>query len=101
MYRIWLKSEQDYERDIDGDVMTFATEREALDFIPHSAARHDISKFDMEVVEDGEVRVWTTKRKLRKRCCGWSAINRIISARLGRVGLRRIGSAGLQRPAKY
>ena len=66
MYRIWLKSEQDYERDIDGDVMTFATEREALDLIPHSAARHDISKFDMEVVEDGEVRLWTTKRKLRE-----------------------------------
>jgi hypothetical protein len=64
MYRIWQKSEQDYERGIDGDIMTFATEREALDLIPHSAARHDISKFDMEVVEDGEVRVWTTKRKL-------------------------------------
>jgi hypothetical protein len=66
MYRIWLKNEQDYERDIDGYVMTFTTEREALDLIPHSAARHDISKFDMEVVEDGGVRVWMTKRKLRE-----------------------------------
>jgi hypothetical protein len=65
MYRIWLKTEQDYERDLDGDVMTFATEREALDLIPHSAARHAISIFDMEVVEDCEVRVCTTERKLR------------------------------------
>ncbi|WMT73339.1 hypothetical protein [Bradyrhizobium sp. Ash2021] len=44
--------------------MTFATEQEALDLIPHSAARHGTSKFNMEVVEDGEVRVCTTERKL-------------------------------------
>lgn len=40
MYRIWLKSEQDYERDIDGDVMTFATEREALDQINSRRSYH-------------------------------------------------------------